>query len=436
MKNTSYVFLFSFCFVLLMSCQENKPKSKKDLAVVKSEVKAPEPVMEYGYNLNDYELVLDTVQPGESFGKIMDRNGVSTTEVYKITNKVKDTFDTRRLVAGKPYAILKRKNCPTDIRAFIYQNDKINYTVVDLSQGISARRDKKPVTVKRRVVSGSINSSLSAAVSKAGLGVALTDELASLYQWKIDFFRIQKGDQFKIIFNEKYINDSIYAGIESIEAAEFIHYDEPYYAFRFGHDDKTGWAKFYDDEAESLQNFFLKAPVDFTRISSRYTRRRYHPVQKRWKAHKGTDYAAPRGTPIRSTADGVVINSRYAKYNGNYVKIRHNRKYTTQYLHMSKRHVRVGQHVKQGDIIGYVGQTGLATGPHVCYRFWVNGRQVDPYRQKLPSSEPLKDSLKPEYFKAIAPLKAELDALKVEKPQDEQSQLAGALPLKSEHTGS
>src|SRR5699024_7704472 len=141
---------------------------------------------------------------------------------------------------------------------------------------------------------------------------------------------------------------------------------------------------------------------------------RYHPVQHRWKAHLGTDYAAPTGTPIHTTADGVVIASRYTRFNGNYVKVRHNSKYTTQYLHMSKRNVRVGQHVSQGDVIGFVGQTGLATGPHVCYRFWVNEKQVDPYKQKMPSSDPLPDSLKPGYFKAIAGLKKQLDQMSID----------------------
>src|SRR5699024_6844047 len=179
-----------------------------------------------------------------------------------------------------------------------------------------------------------------------------------------------------------------------------------------------------DEDANSLQNFFLKAPVEYTRISSRYTPKRFHPVQKRWKAHLGTDYAAPTGTPIHSTADGVITVSGYNQYNGNYVKVKHNSKYTTQYLHMSKRKARVGQRVKQGEVIGYVGQTGLATGPHVCYRFWVNGKQEDPYKQKMPSSEPLPDSLKTEYFKYIGPLKEKLERMEVQESPKKDENLA------------
>ena len=298
------------------------------------------------------------------------------------------------------------------MEVFIYEESRINYTVVNLKDSISALRNKKPVTIKKNIVSGVITSSLSAAMDNEGLSILLADKLADIYQWKIDFFKIQKGDQFKIIYNEKYINDTVYAGLANIEAAVLTHYKNPYYAFEFGKDSLSGFAKFYDEEANSLQSFFLKAPLKYSRISSRYTKRRFHPVQKRWKAHKGTDYAAPTGTPIWSTADGVVIKSSYTRGNGNYVKVRHNDKYTTQYLHMSKRNAKVGQRVKQGDVIGYVGSTGLATGPHVCYRFWVYGKQVDPYKQNLPSSEPLKESLKPMYFAKMDSLKKDLGQIK------------------------
>jgi murein DD-endopeptidase MepM/ murein hydrolase activator NlpD len=212
-----------------------------------------------------------------------------------------------------------------------------------------------------------------------------------------------------LIYKERYIDDTIYAGLESIDAAVLKHRGREFYAFEFEVDSITGRTDYFDENAETLRRFFLKAPLKFSRISSRYTRRRFHPVQKRWKAHKGTDYAAATGTPIWSTADGVVSKSGYTRGNGNYVKVRHTNKYSTQYLHMSRRAVKVGQYVKQGEIIGYVGQTGLATGPHVCYRFWVHGRQVNPYKQDLPAAEPMKEEVKPTYFEFIKPLKSKLD---------------------------
>jgi murein DD-endopeptidase MepM/ murein hydrolase activator NlpD len=244
-----------------------------------------------------------------------------------------------------------------------------------------------------------------------GLGLSAIYELSDIYRWSIDFFRLQKGDRFKMIYTERYINDSIYAGIESIEAAVFETDKTPFYAFNYVTDTITGINDYYDEKGKTLRSFFLKAPVNYTRISSRFTNRRFHPVQKRWKAHKGTDYAAPRGTPIVATASGVVIKSSYTRGNGNYVKIRHNDTYTTQYLHMTKRKVKQGQRVKQGQVIGTVGSTGLASGPHVCYRFWVNGRQVDPYKQNLPSAEPLPKSTLEDYLEFVKPLKKEIDQL-------------------------
>jgi murein DD-endopeptidase MepM/ murein hydrolase activator NlpD len=408
LKKISYLPLI-LLILIAVGCEfDEAPKEE-----VQTEIKKPKPsIKEYGFTLDDYEVYRDTVRSGDSFGAIMDSHGVTRGRVFEVSEKVKDVFDPARINVGKPYTILKSKDSLSNVEVFIYEESRINYTVVNLKDSISALRNKKPVIIKKNIVSGVITSSLSAAMDNEGLSILLADKLADIYQWKIDFFKIQKGDQFKIIYNEKYINDTVYAGLANIEAAVLTHYKNPYYAFEFGKDSLSGFAKFYDEEANSLQSFFLKAPLKYSRISSRYTKRRFHPVQKRWKAHKGTDYAAPTGTPIWSTADGVVIKSSYTRGNGNYVKVRHNDKYTTQYLHMSKRNAKVGQRVKQGDVIGYVGSTGLATGPHVCYRFWVYGKQVDPYKQNLPSSEPLKESLKPMYFAKMDSLKKDLGEIK------------------------
>lgn len=425
LKNTLNVLSLLMILAITVSCHKknNDNDNAVETAEIEKEAQAElkKPKFEYGFNLSEFTFKNDTIKSGDSFGNIMSANGLSVSAIHNITTQIQKEFNTARINAGRPYTIVKYKNYPDSLAAFIYHKNNIDYTVVHLGDSVSVELKKHPVSIKRRAVSGIINSSLYIAMEEAGATPALIQELSALYQWKIDFFRIQKGDKFKVIYNEKYINDTTYVGIENIEAAEFTHYSEPYYAFRFGKDKKTGEADFYDEKANSLQNFFLKAPVNYTRISSRYNPKRFHPVQKRWKAHLGTDYAAPTGTPIHSTADGVVIASSYTSGNGNYVKVKHNEKYTTQYLHMSKRNARVGQRVKQGDVIGYVGMTGLATGPHVCYRFWVNGKQEDPFRQKMPNSEPLADSLKPEYLEKIAPLKRELENMVVEEPAKKEN---------------
>lgn len=405
MKKLSYLLLLSLA---VTGCKQEVENEEKDL--VKLEVAEEAPVYEeYGFILNDFKVVRDTVRSGDSFGGIMDSQGVSRTKVYDITQKLGKVFDPTKLIVGKPYVILKARDSVNTPQHFIYENDRIGYTVVNLGDSISAFKAEKPVTVKRKTVSGVIVSNLSDAITNEGLSILLSYELSNIYQWSIDFWKLQKGDRFKMVYNEKYINDTIYAGIEKIEGAVFVHQDRPYFAFNYAVDSTSSGGDFYDEEARPLESFFLKAPLNFSRISSRFSGRRFHPVQKRWKAHKGTDYAAPHGTPIWSTANGTVIASGYTAGNGNYVKVKHNDTYTTQYLHMSKRNVRVGQRVKQGDVIGFVGSTGLATGPHVCYRFWVRGQQVDPFRQNLPAAEPIKDHLREDYFAAIQEVRSQLD---------------------------
>ncbi len=406
-KNILLVFLCSF--FVLVSCNEAPKKAPPPTPIVQKE--APPAPKKFGYAIDSFAVVQDTIRPGDSFGNILDSHGIDRGTVFKITNAVKDTFNVARLVAGKKYTLLKSKDTSSKAQVFIYQPNRIDYTIIDFRDSITAHNYKKPVTIQRRAVSGVITSSLFNAMNDLGLGISLTHRLSTVYQWSVDFFKIQKGDQFKVIYNERYVEDSIYVGIENVEAAVLKHFNRPYYAFEYQEDGDIESFSYYDELAKSLQSFFLKAPLEFSRISSRYSPRRFHPVQKRWKAHKGTDYAAPHGTPIWSTANGTVEKAGYTRGNGNYVKIKHNNTYATQYLHMSKILVKKGERVKQGDIIGRVGSTGLATGPHVCYRFWKNGKQVDPFRQMLPAAKDLKEAYKPAYFEHIAPLKKELDSI-------------------------
>jgi murein DD-endopeptidase MepM/ murein hydrolase activator NlpD len=379
--------------------------------VVETTPKVVVPLMKYGFDLNEYEIVADTVKNGATFNDLIINHIVKGQSAYQTANRLNEIYDLRRIQAGKPFKILKRRDSLRTPEAFIYELSKMDYVVVNFNDTLAAYKDKHPTSFKRRTASGIINSTLSEAMQEEGLSISAIYELSDIYRWSIDFFKLQKGDRFKMIYNERYINDSIYAGIESIEAAVFETDKTPFYAFEYTTDTVTQMSDYYDEKGKTLRSFFLKAPVNYSRISSRFTKRRFHPVQKRWKAHKGTDYAAGYGTPIVATANGTVTKSGYTGGNGNYVKIQHNGTYSTQYLHMTKRKVKVGQRVKQGQIIGTVGSTGLATGPHVCYRFWVNGRQVDPYKQNLPSAEPLPQAKLKEYLQFVAPLKVEIDQL-------------------------
>ena len=404
-----------FIGLSIISCK----KDDKDLDPVTPVVPVvEEPMIKYGFDLNEYEIVADTVKSGATFNDLIIQHIVEGQSAYQTAKRLNEIYDLRRIQAGKPFKILKRKDSIGTPEAFIYEPSKLDYVVVNFNDTLAAYKDKHPITYKRKTASGIINSTLSEAMAEEGLGLSAIYELSDIYRWSIDFFKLQKGDRFKMIYKERYINDSIYAGIESIEAAVFETDETPFYAFDYVTDSVTGISDYYDENGKTLRSFFLKAPVNYSRISSRFTKRRFHPVQKRWKAHKGTDYAAAYGTPIVATANGVVTKSSYTGGNGNYVKIKHNGTYSTQYLHMTKRKVKVGQRVKQGQVIGTVGSTGLATGPHVCYRFWVNGRQVDPYKQNLPSADPLPKDKMEDYLQFIAPLKDEIDQVPFKGAED------------------
>jgi murein DD-endopeptidase MepM/ murein hydrolase activator NlpD len=403
-------FIASMALALFLAACNNSI-SEKDIIDEATAQVAIQPIMKYGFDLNEYEVVADTVKNGATFNDLIINHIVQGQSAYEIAQKLNEIFDLRRIQAGKPFKILKRKDSVQTPEAFIYEPTRLDYIVVKFNDTTAAYKDKHPISFKRKTASGIINSTLSQSMQDEGLGISAIYELSDIYRWSIDFFKLQKGDRFKMIYTERFINDSIYAGIESIEAAVFETDKTPFYAFDYVTDSIKNTRDYYDEKGKTLRSFFLKAPVNFSRISSRYTNRRFHPVQKRWKAHKGTDYAAAYGTPIVATANGVVTKSGYTGGNGNYVKIKHNNTYSTQYLHMTKRKVSVGQRVKQGQVIGTVGSTGLATGPHVCYRFWVNGKQVDPYLQRLPSAEPLPKEKISDYISFITPLKKEIDQL-------------------------
>ncbi len=393
--------------LLLFSCQENKKQSQEIVRVT------PAPKKEFGYITDDFVMTKDTIRKNETLGVILDRHHVSSKMIYTIVNQIKDSFDVKRLKVGKPYTILSKKDSTRQAQVFIYQPNAVDYSVIDFKDSlVTATNKKKKITSKRRTASGIIKSSLFETLESQNLSPVLALDLSNIYAWTIDFYRIYKNDKFKVIYDQKYIEDSIPVGIGKIHAAYFEHNKTPFYAFNFVADSIMGLEEYFDEESRNLRKAFLKSPIKFGRISSHYNMRRYIKFYGRIKPHLGTDFAAPIGTPIMSTANGVVVESTKRGGNGNYVKIKHNGTYSTQYLHMKKRAVKVGDVVKQGQVIGYIGMTGNTSGPHVCYRFWKNGKQVNAMKEKLPAAEPMKDSVKPKYFDYIVPLKKELEAIK------------------------
>ena len=383
--------------LLFMLTNINKDKKAVEKFEVIQEV--VEPSYEYNILVDSFNVTKGFVKRGQTMGEILYLNHIDHFEINKIVKKSKGIFDVRRVNTGKKYTVICASDSTKKAQYFIYEIDATNYVVFDLRGEIDVYKGKKPVTVKLKTASGIIKSSLWLTMEEQKLSPKLTAELSTIYAWTIDFFKIQKNDGFRVYYEDKYI-DGEYIGIGRLLAAEFTHKGQDFYSFYYRENENFG--DYYDEQGKTLRKAFLMAPVDYKRISSRYSKRRKHPVTGRWKGHFGTDYAAEKGTPIWSTANGTIIAATYTKNNGNYVKVRHNGTYTTQYLHMSKIKpgIRKGVFVKQGDIIGYVGSTGLATGPHVCYRFWKNDKQVDPFKQKLPPGDPIKKENRVAYMLA------------------------------------
>jgi murein DD-endopeptidase MepM/ murein hydrolase activator NlpD len=399
---------FVIIIVLLSIFSCNKTDEKVETKITKPKTKK----VEFGFNYADFNVVNDTISKGDSFGSIIQSQNIGDKQVYNIVEQVKDSFNVRTIRYNKPYTLLRSKNKTNKLQVFIYQPDALTYYVVDFRDSIAKAYKKiKPVTFKRKIIGGVLKSSLSETLGNASVETALASRITKVFSWSIDFFKLKKGDRYGLIFTERFINNKTYDGVEDLEAAFFEYKGKIVYAFPFEKDTLSGKVEYYDDQGKTLKNFFLKTPIKFSRITSRFTMNRFHPVQHTWKAHKGTDYAAPTGTPISTTASGVVEATGYTAGNGNFVKVKHNGTYSTQYLHMSRILVRRGQRVTQGQTIGLVGSTGLASGPHVCYRFWKNGIQVDALRLNLPTGESLTGNDKNRFLKQMEPLKRELDSI-------------------------
>ncbi len=349
----------------------------------------------YGYDPDSVSITCGIIEPNEFLADILLSAKVSYAKIDAIARVSKDVFDVRNLRAGGTYTLIAQ-NDSLAAHTFIYQNSPYFHVVYDL-QELDVNVVKEEIDQTEKVVSGTINGSLWLTMDRLNLPYELISKMEQALAWSVDFYHVQPSDSFKLIYEEQSIKGNV-VGVGTLKAAYYKNYDNEYYSIWYQSDQYEG---FFDECGRPMKKAFLKAPVEFSRISSRYNPRRFHPVLKRVKPHLGTDYAAPRGTPIRSVADGVVLTAGYTRGNGNYVKIKHDKVYTTQYLHMSKfaKGIRSGVHVKQGQTIGYVGSTGLATGPHVCYRFWKNGRQVDPLRENLPPPDPMADEELPSYFK-------------------------------------
>ena len=364
-----------------------------------------EPTLKYGFVLDTFHITKAEIEANQFLSDLLLEYKMDYVDIDQLVQNTNEVFDVRNFRVGKPYMIL---NADTTNSAdyFIYEPSVYSYLIYDL-KNLSVKKVEREIITKIETASGIIESSLWQTMLDNNLSFDLTAKMEDALAWTIDFHHIQKDDRFKLIYEQHYIEDKP-VGVGEIKGAYYKNMDNEYYAFRFENDIHSG---FYDLEARPMEKAFLKSPVKYSRISSRYNLRRFHPVLRRTKAHLGTDYAAPYGTPIYAVADGVVTKATRSRGNGKYVKIKHDNVYQTQYLHMSKfaEGIKPGVHVKQGETIGYVGSTGLATGPHVCFRFWKNGRQVNHLRENLPPPEPMPEKDIPRFNILKDTMKKKLD---------------------------
>jgi murein DD-endopeptidase MepM/ murein hydrolase activator NlpD len=346
--------------------------------ITSSEIRIEEPKIvsiQYGLEIDSLVVNQEKIKRNETWAGILTRYHVPKNQVEKIQTKP-ILLELGKIKAGDNYTVYYTKESNPVTKCIVYEPNAQEKIILRFQDSLCVFREQRKVETLTKNVTSVINSSLYETVSNMGSSPDLAAKLAQIFADKVDFFRITKGDQLSIIYNQKIINGKP-SEVSKIYSACFIHENVKFYAFNFN---QNGKEEYFDENGKSMsEGGFLKAPLKFFRISSGYSKKRFHPVQKIFKAHLGTDYAAPVGTPIHTVGDGVVVEAKYSAFNGNYVKVKHNGTYSTQYLHMSKiaKGIKTGKKISKGELIGYVGKTGLASGPHVCFRFWKNGQQID-----------------------------------------------------------
>jgi murein DD-endopeptidase MepM/ murein hydrolase activator NlpD len=389
------IIIIALLGVAVTGC-DNSPKSIYQSSL---EEIVHEPKMAYGINIDTLVVISSKVKRNEFLSDILLRHSVNYGDIDHIARNTKDVFDVRKIVAGNNYSVICSNDSLQNALYFAYELSASKYVLYSFSDSVIVKRGEKEIVTVVDTTSGIIKSSLWNAMVDNNADPNLSNDLSETYAWTIDFFGLQKGDTYKVIY-EKLFVDSTYVGLNKVVASMFYHGGDSLFAFYFEQDGK---GDYFDEKGNSLQRTFLKAPLRFTRISSKFSNSRMHPVLKIRRPHHGVDYAAPSGTPVYSVGDGTVIKKGYQKRGGgNYIKIKHNGTYSTTYMHLKgfAKGIKVGDHVKQSELLGFVGATGLATGPHLDFRFYRNGKPVNPLKVESPPSLPI-DTINQSSFDSV-----------------------------------
>mgnify|MGYP001228261603 FL=1 len=399
---------FLFLLFYTLSCGINNNKETDE-----QEQEESIAVLKYGICVDSLDINHYTIERGDLLSSILNGLGFAANYIEQITETVTPYYHPSKMQIGNTYATITSQDTLSDIKYLVFEKNRTDFVVVDLcNEKPNVYESSKPITLKREYVEGTITSSLWNTLVNAGAPVLLALKLSDIYAWQIDFFDVKEGDSFKMMYDVAYIDDTTYVDIASIEAAVFTHQGKNYSAIPFEQDSVR---EYFDEEGNSLRKAFLKSPLDFYRISSKFSNARYHPILKRYRAHHGVDYAAPTGTPVKSIGDGVVVERAFQRNGaGNYLKVKHNSVYTTTYMHLSKfgSGIAKGTRVKQGQVIGYVGSTGLSTGPHLDFRVHKNNQPINPLTMEAPPSLPVKPELRDSFILVQNQVLNELDSIR------------------------
>lgn len=369
---------------------------------------------EYGFCADSLTMERFNIEKGDFLGSILSRIGLDAARSEQVIEALAPFYDPSKLKPGNCYEVYYRQDTVSVPSYIVLEKSLVDHAVVDLTgTDAVAYEYEKPVVTWRHYTEGTIVSSLWNSMVSAGVSPRLAMKMSDLYAWQIDFFDVKKGDSFRLMYDVAYVDDTTVVDIRSVEGAVFTHQGKEYYAIPFCQDSVR---EYFDEKGNSLRKTFLKAPLDFFRITSRFTNARYHPILKRYRPHHGVDYAAPAGTPVKTIGDGVVVEKSYQRGGaGNYLKIKHNGTYTTTYMHLSRfaKGIAKGHHVKQGEVIGYVGSTGLSTGPHLDFRVYMNNQPVNPLTIESPPCLPVKPELKDTFLLVRKEVLTQLDSLRL-----------------------
>lgn len=404
------LYILLACILTGFSCTHTKQEEEEG---VDSEwIDSLQHVYQYGVCIDSLDVHEYRMKNGDNPASIFASLGFSALKADSITKASLDILDPTKLRAGMHYYTFTAQDSTANIHYIAFAKSLVDYVVINLTgDTIQAYQFNKPITLKKQYAAGILNSSLWNVIKASGADPLLALKLYDVYAWQIDFFDVKEGDAFEVLYNVAYIDDTTALNITSIEGAIFNHQGKDFVAIPFTQDSIF---EYFDLEGNSLRKAFLKAPLEFFRITSRYTNARFHPILKRYRAHHGVDYAAPVGTEVKSIGAGTIISKGYAGGGGHTLKVKHNSSYTTSYMHLSRyaKGIDVGSHVQQGQVIGYVGSTGLSTGPHLDFRVYKNGQPINPLHMEAPPSLPVKPELRDSFAIVKQQVLAELDSLK------------------------